>query len=93
VYVKSNVKKSVFKLELFFPNLTVKEHIRKDDATLIIGCLSDNDIFLENDSMLVAHEGIAHKGQNFVIWDKGSRNRAIHLKPPTCRIRMAVYGE
>ena len=60
----------MFKLELFFPNLTVKEHIRKDDATLIIGCLSDNDIVLENDSMLVAHEGIAHMDRTLLSGTK-----------------------
>ena len=81
------------KLELFFPNLTVKEHIRKDGATLIIGRLSDNDIALENATVFLVHGGIAHKGQNLFIWDKGSRNRPIHLKSPTSRIRLAVYRE
>jgi pSer/pThr/pTyr-binding forkhead associated (FHA) protein len=67
----------VFELELLFQNLTVEEYNLKDGAILIIGRQSDNDIVLEDEAVSRVHAGISQKGQDLVIWDKGSRNGTI----------------
>ena len=67
----------MFKLELLFRNLIVKEYSLKDGATLIIGRQSDNDIVLKDETVSRIHAGIAQKGQDLVISDKGSRNGTI----------------
>lgn len=67
----------MFRLEVKFQNLTMKEYIPQEACTLTIGRHSENDIVLRDSSVSRYHACIMREGENLVVTDKGSKNGTI----------------
>ena len=67
----------MFRLEVKFQNLTMKEYIPLEACTLTIGRHSENDIVLRDSSVSRHHACIMREGENLFVTDKGSRNGTI----------------
>jgi pSer/pThr/pTyr-binding forkhead associated (FHA) protein len=63
----------MFKLELKFQNITLREYSLQDGTTLSIGRDPKNDIVLDDPSISHDHAYIEREGNNVFLWDKGSR--------------------
>jgi len=67
----------MYRLEVKFQNLTMKEYIPQDKRTLTVGRHRDNDIVLRDSSVSRHHSCFTKEGENLVVTDKGSKNGTI----------------
>ena len=67
----------MFRLEVKFQNLTMKEYIPQEECNLSIGRHGENDIVLRDGSVSRHHACFIKKGENLIITDKGSKNGTI----------------
>ena len=62
----------MFKLELKFQNITLREYTLQDGTTLSIGRDPKNDIVIDEASVSREHAYIERAGNNMFLWNKGS---------------------
>ena len=67
----------MYRLEVKFQNLTMKEYIPQDERTLTVGRHRENDIVLRDSSVSRHHSCFTKKGKKLVVIDKGSKNGTI----------------
>ena len=67
----------MFRLEVKFQNLTMKEYIPQEECTLTIGRHGENDIVLRDSSVSRQHACFTKEGENLIVTDKGSKNGTI----------------
>ena len=67
----------MYRLEVKFQNLTMKEYIPQDKRTLTVGRHRDNDIVLRDSSVSRHHSCFTKEGKKLVVTDKGSKNGTI----------------
>lgn len=67
----------MYRLEVKFQNLTMKEYIPQDGCTLTVGRHSENDIVLRDSSVSRHHSCFTKEGENLVVTDEGSKNGTI----------------
>jgi len=67
----------MFRLEVKFQNLTMKEYIPQDACTLTIGRHGKNDIVLRDSSVSRHHASFMKEGENLFVTDEGSKNGTI----------------
>ena len=67
----------MFRLEMKFQNLTMKEYIPQEESTLSIGRHGENDIVLRDSSVSRHHACFVKEGENLIVTDKGSKNGTI----------------
>ena len=67
----------MFRLEVKFQNLTMKEYIPQDACTLTIGRHGENDIVLRDSSVSRHHASFMKEGENLFVTDEGSKNGTI----------------
>jgi pSer/pThr/pTyr-binding forkhead associated (FHA) protein len=67
----------MYRLEVRFQNLTMKEYIPQKERTLTVGRHRDNDIVLRDNSVSRHHACFTKEGENLVVTDKGSKNGTI----------------
>jgi pSer/pThr/pTyr-binding forkhead associated (FHA) protein len=67
----------MFRLEVKFQNLTMKEYIPQEEGTLSIGRHGENDIVLRDSSVSRHHACFLREGENLIVTDKGSKNGTI----------------
>ena len=67
----------MFRLEVKFQNLTMKEYIPQDEGTLSIGRHGENDIVLRDSSVSRHHACFVKEGEKLIVTDKGSKNGTI----------------
>jgi len=67
----------MFKAELKFQNLTLKEYIFPENATVTVGRHPQNDIVLRDDTVSRHHACFVRDGSGFTVTDKGSKNGII----------------
>jgi pSer/pThr/pTyr-binding forkhead associated (FHA) protein len=67
----------MFRLEVKFQNLTMKEYIPQEARTLTIGRQGENDIVLRDSSVSRHHASFMKEGENLFVTDKGSKNGTI----------------
>ena len=64
----------MFRLEVKFQNLTMKEYIPKAEGSLTIGRQGDNEIVLRDKSVSRHHACVTKEGEYLFVTDKGSKN-------------------
>jgi pSer/pThr/pTyr-binding forkhead associated (FHA) protein len=67
----------MFKAELRFQNLTLKEYIFPEKATVTVGRHPQNDIVLDDTTVSRHHACFVKDGSGFTVTDKGSKNGTI----------------
>ena len=67
----------MFKVELKFQNLTLKQYIFPGETTVTIGRHPENDIVLRDDTVSRHHACFIREGKGFIVKDKGSKNGTI----------------
>ena len=67
----------MYRLEVKFQNLTMKEYIPQKERTLTVGRHRENDIVLRDNSGSRHHACFTKEGENLVVTDKGSKNGTI----------------
>ena len=67
----------MFRLEVKFQNLTMKEYIPQDACALTIGRHGKNDIVLRDNSVSRHHASFMKEGENLFVTDEGSKNGTI----------------
>ena len=67
----------MFRLEVKFQNLTMKEYIPQEECTLSIGRHGANDIVLRDSSVSRHHAFFMKEGESLIVTDKGSKNGII----------------
>jgi pSer/pThr/pTyr-binding forkhead associated (FHA) protein len=67
----------MYRLEVKFQNLTMKEYIPQKSRTLTVGRHRDNDIVLRDNSVSRHHASFTAEGENLVLTDGGSKNGTI----------------
>jgi len=67
----------MYRLEVKFQNLTMKEYIPQKERTLTVGRHRDNDIVLRDSSVSRHHACFTKEGENLVVTDKGSKNATV----------------
>jgi len=67
----------MYRLEVKFQNLTMKEYIPQSERKLTVGRHRDNDIVLRDSSVSRHHVCFTKEGENLVVTDKGSKNGTI----------------
>jgi pSer/pThr/pTyr-binding forkhead associated (FHA) protein len=67
----------MFRLEVKFQNLTMKEYIPREECNLTFGRHGENDIVLRDSSVSRHHACFIKEGENLFITDKGSKNGTI----------------
>jgi len=67
----------MYRLELKFQNLTMKEYIPQSGHSLTVGRDRKNDIVLRDKSVSRHHACFSKNGENLVVTDKGSKNGTI----------------
>jgi len=67
----------MFRLEVKFQNLTMKEYIPQEANTLTIGRHGENDIVLRDSSVSRHHACFTKEGGNLFVTDKGSKNGTV----------------
>jgi len=67
----------MYRLEMKFQNLTLKEYIPQNERPLTVGRHHENDIVLRDNSVSRHHACFTKKGENLVVTDKGSKNGII----------------
>jgi len=72
-----NRRRGMFKAELKFQNLTLKEYIFPEKATVTVGRHPQNDIVLRDDTVSRHHACFVRDGSGFTVTDKGSKNGII----------------
>jgi pSer/pThr/pTyr-binding forkhead associated (FHA) protein len=67
----------MFRLEVKFQNLTMKEYIPREECALTIGPHGENDIVLRDNSVSRHHACFMKEGENLIVTDQGSKNGSI----------------
>jgi len=67
----------MYRLEVKFQNLTMKEYIPQSERRVTVGRDRKNDIVLRDNSVSRHHACFTKEGQNLVVTDKGSKNGTI----------------
>ena len=67
----------MFRLEVKFQNLTMKEYIPQEECTLSIGRHGENDIVLRDSSISRHHAFFIKEGENLIVTENGSKNGTI----------------
>lgn len=67
----------MFRLEVKFQNLTMKEYVPQEECALTIGRHGENDIVLRDSSVSRHHACFIKEGENLIVTDKGSKNGTI----------------
>ena len=67
----------MFRLEVKFQNLTMKEYVPQEECTLTIGRHGKNDIVLRDSSVSRHHASFMKEGGNLFVTDEGSKNGTI----------------
>ena len=78
----------MFRLEVKFQNLTMKEYIPQGEVSLTIGRQGDNEIVLRDKSVSRHHACFTKEGEHLFVTDKGSKNGTIvnGVKVDTARL-------
>ena len=64
----------MFRLELKFQNLTIKEYLLQDGDSRFIGRAPENHIVIDDSGVSRNHACINQLGDQLFIWDKGSKH-------------------
>jgi pSer/pThr/pTyr-binding forkhead associated (FHA) protein len=67
----------MFRLEVKFQNLTMKEYVPQEECALTIGRHGENDIVLRDSSVSRHHACFIKEGEHLIVTDKGSKNGPI----------------
>ena len=67
----------MFRLEVKFQNLTMKEYIPQEETTVTIGRHVENDIVLRDSSVSRQHACLTKEAENLIVTDKGSKNGTV----------------
>jgi len=78
----------MFKAELKFQNIMLKEYIFPEKATVTVGRHRQNDIVLDDDTVSRHHACFVRDESGFTVSDKGSKNGTIvnAIKVETVRL-------